>query len=64
MGDISLNSEGNVLIYSDEKSTSEIDFLDAFGKVIFDALDYGYGEDDEPDLPEELENLISYMTGL
>ena len=63
LNDIWLDSEGCIQFFSDEKSTSEAEFLDAFGKVIFDALDYGYGDDDEPDLPEDLENLVSYMTG-
>jgi len=63
LNDIWLDSDGCIHFFSDEILTSEADFLDAFGKVIFDALDFGYGDDDEPDLPEDLENLVSYMTG-
>ena len=46
-----------------KQTTNEVDFLDKFGCVIFEALDYGNGDDDEPDLPDELDHLISFMTG-
>jgi len=61
---IELESDGHVSIASCvRETTSEVEFLDKFGCVIFDALDYGNGEEDEPDLPDELDHLIAFMTG-
>merc|ERR1711892_496483 len=45
---IELESDGHVSIASCvRETTSEVEFLDKFGCVIFDALDYGNGEDDQ-----------------
>ena len=44
-------------------STSEAEFLSGLGEVVFNALDYGNGDDDDLELPDELENLLSYMIG-
>lgn len=60
---IELESDGHVSIQRIQTTSSESEFLDKFGCVIFDALDYGNGEEDEPDLPDELDHLIAFMTG-
>ena len=45
------------------QTSNEVDFLECFGRHIYSALDFGYDEDEEPELPGDLEQLISYMTG-
>ena len=52
---IELDPDGRVDIEA-VTSENEHEFLDKFGCVIFEALDFGNGEDEEPDLPEELGN--------
>ncbi|CAG5099634.1 Oidioi.mRNA.OKI2018_I69.XSR.g16611.t1.cds [Oikopleura dioica] len=64
LSEVSVHPDGAISSSHDLKRTSsETDFLEAFGRLIYNALDYGYGEDDEPDLPEDLERLITFMTG-
>ena len=61
--EVLLNSEGVVSLVSPHESTSEAEFLSGLGEVVFNALDYGNGDDDDLELPDELENLLSYMIG-
>jgi hypothetical protein len=61
--EVFLNSEGIVSLVSPQESTSEAEFLSGLGEVVFNALDYGNGDDDDLELPDELENLLSYMIG-
>lgn len=64
LSELFVHPDGAISSSHDLKRTSiETDFLEAFGRLIYNALDYGYGEDDEPDLPEDLERLITFMTG-
>lgn len=37
--------------------------MECFGRHVYNALDYGYDDNEEPDLPGDLEQLITYMTG-
>ena len=61
--EVLLNSEGVVSLVAPQESTSEAEFLSGLGEVVFNALDYGNGDDDDLELPDELENLLSYMIG-
>jgi len=61
--EVLLNSEGVVSLVAPHESTSEAEFLSGLGEVVFNALDYGNGDDDDLELPDELENLLSYMIG-
>ena len=45
------------------KTSNEVEFLECLGHHIYNALDYGYDENEEPELPGDLEHLITYMTG-
>lgn len=60
---IFIHQEGVSVQNISDQTGSEVEFLESFGRTIYAALDYGYEEDEEPDLPAGLENLIAYMTG-
>lgn len=64
LSEITVHPDGSISSSHDlKRTTTETDFLEAFGRLIYNALDFGYKEDEEPELPEDLEQLITYMTG-
>lgn len=59
---IVLSKDGLVTVVDEEETGTEKELVDTFGRVLYDALDYGIDDDEEQVLSSELERLIERMT--